>query len=219
MVIYIAVDPSSDINLAKELYYIAKSQLGVTDTFQGKQDSTATSGVAKRTQIEQAAGRMRSKQVMKKEAYRKLFKLIFLYQLAYCDEPRSYPNKNDNGVQEVVYFNKYDFLEQDEYGNWYWDIDYIFDVDESGVNTTNTEMMLVELKNNFASGTYGNPQDPETVLYYWEDVEVIGFPNARRNVNRWRKKVEEKQQMEELMQSQSQMASVPPQPNNTPPVL
>jgi hypothetical protein len=215
-VVDISVNPSSDIDLAKELYYIAKSQLGVSDTFQGKQDNTATSGVAKQAQIQQAQGRLKSKQVMKNECYRRIYKLIFLYTLAYCDDPVPYPSEETDGKPTNVYFNKYDFLETDEYGNYYWDTDYIFDVDQSGFDTNDTNAIMQFIQTDFEKGMYGDPADPETQLYLWQLRSEIGYPYANRQVERWKKKVEEMKQMQELQQQMAMNPigqAIPPQTN------
>ena len=58
----------------------------------------------------------------------------------------------------------------------------------------------------FSAGLYGNPQDPETILTFWKDRESMNYPNAKRQVSRWTKKVEElKAQQQAMMQAQQTM--------------
>lgn len=59
------------------VYEEARQILGITDSFQGRADSTATSGKAKEFSAAQAAGRLESKRVMKNKAYADLFRMMF----------------------------------------------------------------------------------------------------------------------------------------------
>ena len=56
-------------------YSWAKSSLGITDSYQGKYDASATSGTAKQYAINQAAGRLDSKRTLKNEAYAKMYEI------------------------------------------------------------------------------------------------------------------------------------------------
>lgn len=196
-----------DLAAVDKYYYMAKSVLGVTDSFQGKADTTAQSGKAKEIQVAQAAGRQMSKKVMKNAMYADLYEMMFKFMLAYTDEPRVYTSIDEDGQQVQRIFNKYDFLEQDESGNWYYCDDYTFSVDESGVDSNNKQFMLEDVRQDFSMGAFGNPQDPRTMLRYWKEKEVIGYPNAKRNVKEWERVIEEMQQMEQqqdMQQNQSQ---------------
>ena len=99
-----------------QVYEEARQILGITDSFQGRSDSTAVSGEAKRFAANQAAGRMESKRMLKNAAYADLFKLIFQFKLAYADEPRPIMSHGENGDAEYEVFNRYDFLDVDEFG-------------------------------------------------------------------------------------------------------
>ena len=72
----------------EQAYEEARQVLGITDSFQGRRDPTAKSGIAKQFSAAQSAGRLESKRVMKDAAYARLFELIFKFKLAYADEPR-----------------------------------------------------------------------------------------------------------------------------------
>lgn len=80
--------------LQEEFYQMGRDSLGITDSYQGKRDTTAESGKAKQVSAAQAAGRMESKRRMKDAAYADLYQLMFKYLLAYCDERRSYSRLN-----------------------------------------------------------------------------------------------------------------------------
>lgn len=71
-----------------QIYEEARQVIGITDSFQGRKDTTATSGTAKEFSAAQAAGRLESKRVMKDAAYAALFEAMFKFKLAYADEPR-----------------------------------------------------------------------------------------------------------------------------------
>lgn len=196
-------DITRDLDMVDKYYYMAKSMLGVTDSYQGKPDTTATSGRAKEAQIAQAAGRQRSKRVMKHAAYAELFEVMFKFMLAYADEPRVYTSTDENGEQVERIFSRYDFLEQDDYGNWYYNDQFLFSVDESGIDTNDKQLMLEDLRTDLNLGAYGDPSDPQTMLAYWKEKEVFGYPNATRNVARWEKRVQEQQEQQAMMERQA----------------
>lgn len=198
-------DATSDLNYMNQLYYWAKSLLGINDSAQGKADTTATSGRAKEAQISRAQARQSSKMVMKNSFYSDIYRAMFEYALAYMDEPRDYPFTSATGDDEAVVFNRYDFLEQDEFGNWYYNDQFIITIDQTGNIADNRAEVLEMMSNDFAAGLYGNPQDPETMLALWKDREALNYPNAKRMVARWQQKVEVKKQMEEMQQRMMQL--------------
>lgn len=205
-------DYGAEVALVMQMYEMAKSVMGITDSFQGKPDRTAQSGRAKEAQIAQAAGRIRSKQVMKNAAYADLYETMFKFMLAYADEPRTYTSTGYNGNQIQQIFNRYDFLEQDEYGNWYYDDQYLFSVDETGMHGDNTAFMLEDLRTDLKIGAYGPRNDPETMLSYWQEKEIMGYPNAKRNVERWQNRLE-------AMKRQAQMTQIHGPPQGMPPMM
>lgn len=184
-------DTMTEYNTIEHAYQQAKSVLGVSDTFQGKADPTATSGIAKEIQVAQAAGIQKSKRVMKNSAYAKLFENMFHFMLAYADEPRTYTAMDSSGQQVEKIFNRYDFLEQDAYGNWYYNDEFLFSVDEAGAMQSDKQFLLEDVRTDFGMGAFGNPQEPETMLMYWKEKEVLGYPNAKRMVKHWQEKMEQ----------------------------
>lgn len=155
---------SSELLYLANVYEEARQILGITDSFQGRQDSTATSGKAKEFSAAQAAGRLESKRVMKNAAYAQLFELMFKFWLAYSDEPRPVSYKNFKGETEYEEFNRYDFLEKDDDGQWYWNDQFLFSCDTSAPLASNREAMWQETRMNLQTGAFGDPASTETLI-------------------------------------------------------
>lgn len=193
-------DTSNSINLINQSYAWARSVLGINDSFQGKADSTAISGTAKEAQISRALGRQESKTKMKNVYYSAIYRMFFEYMLAYADEPRKYTSESEEGETQETVFDRYDFLEQDEYGNWYYNDQFIVSIDTSGVISDNRQYMLESMQNDFLGGLYGSTEDPETLYNFWKDRAEQGYPNAKRQAARWKIKVEQQKQMARIEQ-------------------
>ena len=101
---------NNDVNILALNYEIARQTIGITDSFQGRRDTTALSGKAKEFAAQQTAGRLQSKVVMKNFAFSQLFEVMFQFILAYADEPRYYNYQDDNGVIQYKLFDKRQFL-------------------------------------------------------------------------------------------------------------
>ena len=89
-------DISRDMAFEDSTYTAMRNLIGITDSFQGRKDSTATSGTAKQFAAAQTAGRLESRKVMKNAAYADLFEVMFKFLLAYSDEPRPMVYKDTN---------------------------------------------------------------------------------------------------------------------------
>lgn len=197
------VDISRDVMEAERLYDQAKRILGITDSYQGQYDSSAQSGKAKQLQIQQAAGRLDSKRQMKNAAYAEIDKIIFQYYLAYADEPRPAAYKDRDGRMQNVIFSRYDFIERDESGTYYYNDEYLFSTDSTVDVSRSREVMWQENRQNFQSGAYGDPALPQTQLIFWLNMEKAHYPGAQDNVERIREEIEKIQQ--------AQMAQALPQ--------
>lgn len=160
-------------------YEEAKSTLGVTDTYQGKPDNTATSGRAKQLQIQQSAGRLLSKRRNKQISYADLFRVMFAFKLAYADEARPYAYMDGHGCKRFGRFSRYDFLQQDEAGQWYYADAFLFSVDESGSLGSNREAMWQETRMNFQQGAFGPVGSREALLLFWEVMQTLQYPRAQ----------------------------------------
>lgn len=200
------VDLSQDTAQAERQYDQAKRILGITDSYQGQADTTAQSGKAKQIQVNQAAGRLDSKRKMKNAAYADIDEIIFQYFLAYADEPRTVSYTDSQGRLQNATFNRYDFIERDENGDYYYDTSYLFSTDLTGDIEQNRELIWAENRLNFQNGCYGDPKNPETLLIFWQQQEKHHYPDARDMVERIRAQIEAQRQamQQQLEQAQAQ---------------
>ena len=196
-----------ELTYLSQVYEEARQILGITDSFQGRKDSTATSGKAKEYSAAQAAGRMESQRVMKQAAYAQMFEVWFKFLLAYADEPRPVTYKNFKGEPVYKEFNRYDFLEQDESGNWHWNDRFLFSCDTSAPLANNREAMWQETRMNLETGAFGDPKSTETLILFWGKMELLHYPGAgeTKKYLEERLKREQAQQMQ-MMQMQAAQA-------------
>ena len=178
-VLTIQPDISRDLTYLEYNYQASRQILGLTDSFQGRSDSSATSGVAKQFAAAQTAGRMESKRVMKQAAYGALFELMFRFLLAYCDQPRTIARRTPEGKVSYAQFNRYDFLQRDELGNWHWNDDFLFSVDAASTLANNRSAMWGETLASLRSGAFGDPTNLETLILYWSKMELLHYPGAK----------------------------------------
>lgn len=194
-------DLSNEMAYLSQVYQESRNILGITDSFQGRQDTTATSGKAKQFAAQQSAGRMESRRVMKNAAYAKIFEMIFKLKLAYCDEPRPVFYKDDQGQVQYEEFNRFDFLTRDERGEWKWNTDFLFSVDDSGGLAGNRSSLWQELTSQLQAGAMGNPQEIDTLIDYWAAMEELHYPYA----GQMRQRLQQRKQV--MLQAQMQAAS------------
>ena len=126
----------------------------------------------------QAAGRLESKRVMKHRAYADLFRMMFEFWLAYGDEPRPVTYKDAQGHTQYQQFNRYDFLERDEDGAYYWNDQFLFSVDTTDTLANNREAMWQETRQNLQTGAFGDPAATETLILFWTKMEQLHYPGA-----------------------------------------
>ena len=179
-----------------QVYEEARQIIGITDSFQGRADTTATSGKAKEFSAAQAAGRLESKRVMKNAAYAELFEVMFKFWLAYSDEPRPVTYKDSTGETVYEEFNRYDFLELGEDGQWHWNDQFLFSCDTSAPLASNREAMWQETRQNLQTGAFGDPSRMETLILFWAKMEELHYPGAAQT----------KKHLEELAQQQEMAA-------------
>lgn len=165
--------------LAGRIYGVSRDEIGITDSYQGKRDPTAESGKAKEISAAQAAGRLESKRRMKAAAFGRIYERMFKLLLANCDEPRTYTRIKNDGLVEEGQFHRYLFLEVNpKTGETYYNDRFIFGTDNASVLGTQRELMWQETRNNFVSGSFGNPQDPMVIRMYWDLMRQLGYPKA-----------------------------------------
>lgn len=177
-VINVQANVNNDMEMLETNYQWAKSTLGITDSYQGKYDSSATSGTAKQYSINQVAGRLESKRTLKNNAYAKLYEMIFKYMLAYADEEVPITSYGANGDMEYGVFNRFDFLRQDSAGEYYWNDEFIFMTDPTSTLMANREAMWQQADMKLQSGAFGPLSDLQTNYLYWSFMEKSNYPNA-----------------------------------------
>lgn len=174
----IMADTSQDMQMAAILYDSAKSSSGITDSFQGKSDSTATSGKAKQYAAMQSAGRIQSMREMKSAAFSGVYELILKYLLAFSDEERRYVRILPDGSQKQECWNKYMFLDKDKNGDIYYRDDFTFNCDTASTLTQNRVQMWQETQDKFIQGAFGVPNDPRTLKLFWNVMDSLQYPLA-----------------------------------------
>ncbi|MDQ0062376.1 hypothetical protein [Paenibacillus harenae] len=187
-------DIGPELMWIQDAYKKAQSMLGITDSFQGKEDPTAKSGVAKQIQVQQASGRMQSKQKNKYEAFKELFEIMWEFKLAFYDELRPYLPKDQEGKEMLQVFDKYAFVLRDGEGKLYYNTDFIFSADSAQGLPKDKIFIFNQAKEMSAAGLI----DP---IQFWGIMEQIGFPNAKLI----KKQLEERQQAEQQAQQQKAM--------------
>ena len=168
----------SVLNVQPDITKDAKSTLGITDAFQGKYDSSATSGSAKQFSANQSAGRLLSKREQKNSAFARLYELMFRFLLAYADEPIPYSVKTQDGSEAFAHFDRWDFLRRDAAGEFYWDDEFIFSVDPSATLSSNRSVLWEQMDMKLQSGAFGPVGQTQTMLLYWTLMAKLDYPHA-----------------------------------------
>lgn len=207
-VITVQADCGQDRIVLEENYQWAKSALGITDSFQGKYDSSALSGTAKQYSINQAAGRLESKRVMKNAAYAKLYEMMFKFALAYADEPIPVITTGTDGETVYSHFDKKDFLKIDAADTPYWNDEFIFETDPTSTLMVNREAMWNQADMKLQSGAFGNLGDLETNYLYWLEQERNSYPHAGEIKRVIEQRIEEQKQMQQQLEAE-QMGGMP----------
>ena len=175
----ILADTSQDIVISGLLYDSGKASTGITDSFQGARDTTATSGKAKQYAAMQSAGRIESLRVMKSAAFSGVYELLLKYLLAFSDESRRFTKVLPDGTEEEQVWNKYMFLAKDAYGQLYYRDDFHFDSDPAATLSQNRVQMWQETQDKFVQGALGNPADPRVLRMFWHIMDSLQYPLAK----------------------------------------
>ena len=122
---------------------------------------------------------MESKRSMKDAAYADLYRLMFKFLLAYCDETRTYSRTTPTGDYIKGQFSRYNFLDG-EPGDVYYNDRFLFSVDDASTLATNRTAMWQETTNNLMAGALGNPADPQTLMLYWNIMKGLNYPLAKQ---------------------------------------
>lgn len=198
-------DVSPHMAYLQQVYTEGQRTMGVTESFLGRKDPTATSGKAKEFSAAQTVGRLESRRVLKKQAWGQVFERLFKNMLAYADERRPIHYQNEKGQTDYEEFVPYEFLEVDDAGELYWNTDFLFTCDDASGLAANREAMWQECTAHLQAGAYGNPGDVNTLIIYWTKMEELHYPGAGNT----KKLLEEQRQMQmeqAMAMQQMQMA-------------
>lgn len=207
-VIDTSVNIAADCAQAERIYDMCKRAMGITDSYQGQQDTTAQSGRAKQIQVNQSAGRLASKRVMKQTAFAEMDRIIFELYLAFADEPREFSYVDAFGHRQHDAFSRYDFIDYDKkLGKWYYYDDFLFSVEMASDKQAEESTLRTEIITLFAQGIFGG-QDTRAVLRLWQSLEKLHHPLGRFNVEYYTKLLEVEQAA--LAKSQAGAGIVPP---------
>ena len=169
---------SQHLTMKNAIYEEAKNLVGITDSYLGRYDSSAKSGIAKQTSAAQAAGRLASKRMMKAAAWARIYELIFKYLLAYDDDEHDVLYRDDEGNEQYETWSRYEFLTRDADGAWCWDDDYLFACDSSLSLMSDRTELWQQVLADYQSGAYGNPGDPAALIHLWKMREELHYPLA-----------------------------------------
>lgn len=177
--IQVAADTSQDVLVAQLLYESAKSSSGVTDSYLGKYDASATSGKAKQFAAEQTAGRIESIRIMKAAAFAGVYELVLKYLLAFSDGNQKFVKILPDGTAKEEEWNRYMFLAKDDYGEYYYRDEFNFSTDPVATLTQNRVAMWQEIQAQFLQGMFGDPANPRTLELFWNMMDQNQYPLAK----------------------------------------
>lgn len=188
-------DITNEITIMTQAYNEAQRVIGVTESFLGRKDTTATSGKAKEFAASQTVGRLESRRVLKKQAWADVFERMFKNMIAYADERRPVHYQDEKGQTEYEKFIPYEFLDVDDAGELYWNTQFLFACDDASGLASNREAMWQECTAHLQAGAYGNPTDVNTLIIYWTKMEELHYPGAGNT-----KKLLEEQRQAQMQQ-------------------
>ncbi|HJV30778.1 MAG TPA: hypothetical protein VJ558_01200 [Bacillales bacterium] len=181
-----------DLNYIDQQRQVVQYMLGITDSFQGQEDTTAKSGIAKQIQVQQSSGRMRSKEFNKQTAFKELFEIMFEFKLAFYDELRPYLAKDADGKDLFGDFDKYQFLMKDAAGEYFYNTDFLFSADNGAGIPKDAIFLYNQSKEMLGSGALN-------IVQFWTIMESLNFPMAK----------EIKSQVEDQQQNQQPQQDIP----------
>lgn len=199
----------NDENFLEVNYQWAKSALGITDSYQGKYDASATSGTAKQYSINQAAGRLESKRGQKNYAFAQLYEIMFKFWLAYADDDTEIISEDGSGNPAHDELNRYDFLKIDKNGEFYWDDEFIFETDPTSTLMANREAMWNQTDLKLQSQAFGQLGDLQTLRTYWTFMKASGYPNAGMALDIVEQRIAEQKAQEAKMMAMEEENGMP----------
>lgn len=205
-------DIAPHLAVMSQVYEESRRVLGITDSFQGRRDTTATSGEAKKFAAAQSAGRLESKKVLKSACWQRIYKRIFELMLAYCGEKRPLATKQTDGSNLYGEWNSWEFLQVDAAGEIYWNTDFLFSTDDASNLAQNRMALWQEATSHLTSGAFGNPGEIQTLILFWEEMVANHYPGAETIAAQLKERAQQQAQaaqMQMAMQQQQMMAQQP----------
>ena len=95
-------------------------------------------------------------------------------------------------------FNRYDFIERDAAGEYYYNDEYLFSTDATIDVEKSRETLWQENRANFQQGAYGDPALPQTQLIFWQNQEMAHYPWAHDNVERIKAEIARQQELQQM---------------------
>lgn len=178
----ITADINQELAMISSLYDSAKSSSGITDSFQGKYDASATSGKAKQFQAIQTAGRIESLRVMKAAAFAGVYEMVLKYLLAFSDNRKTFVKVLPDGQTKEEVWSKYMFLAKSKDGQYYYRDDFSFSSDPAAVISPDRMTMWQETVNKFTLGMFGDVTNTNTLKSVWHILEQQGYPLANEAI-------------------------------------
>lgn len=178
---YVDINPqvTGDLAYAANSYESGRSTIGINNSWQGKQDTTATSGKAKEIAAMGTAGRIEAPRVMKRLALAQVYRMIFMFKLAFSSQRISFTKLLPEAKEQEREWDKYMFLDKDDEGNLFWHDEFAFSVDAAATLSNDRQAMWQETQTQFINGTFGPPTDPRNLLTFWGVMEQLQYPLAK----------------------------------------
>ena len=169
---------------------IAFDTVGITESYQGKKDTTAKSGVAKQVAVEQTQGRLATKLVNKNIFFKDLYTLMFYFDLAFTNERRPYLRRNLDNDYEHNYFNKHEFLIKDKDDKWQYNTDFIISADNTSTLPQDNIFLFEQAINLYSAQLID-------VVQFWEILTEVSFPMSRQILEKLKAQIEEQERIAE----------------------
>lgn len=197
---------NNDITLRQSYYDDMKSCLGISDSYQGKYDSSATSGTAKQISVNQAAGRLESKRVMKQQMWGEMYRVMFEMWLLFSDD-LTCVRKDEGSGSSFKQISKWDFLRRDVSGKLYWNDEFLFGVDVASVSPADRAAMQQQIRNDFTAGMFGPTESVESRIRMWKMMVKYHAPGAKEMLDMALQEQQEQLQAQQQQQLDAQQAA------------
>lgn len=178
---YVDINPQvqGDMLFSQTVYESGRSTIGINNSWQGKQDPTATSGKAKEIASMATAGRLEAPRVMKRAALAQVYRMMFMFKLAFSSAKTSYVKLLPEADTVEREWDKYLFLYRKEDGKLAYHDDFAFSVDAASTLSNDRQAMWQETLQMFTMGTMGPATDPRNLLTFWGIMEQLQYPLAK----------------------------------------